>query len=80
MFLNRRVSNYQVQRNIAGDSERFLELFSLIHPMTGETFQVKGIFLVSVQSAKPIVAPSYYLVPGTTDESQIESSKRTYGV
>jgi len=54
-------------------------LFELIQPLAG-TFPVKGIIRVKISSVNPIVAPSYYLVSGTTESSQINSAKRTYGV
>lgn len=58
---------------------RFASLFSHISPLVGDAFPVKGVILVKVQSAKPIVAPGYYLVPGTDEASQIKNAQTTYG-
>ncbi|AEF54140.1 pyridoxamine 5'-phosphate oxidase family protein [Marinomonas posidonica] len=60
--------------------KEYPSLFSLVEPVVGRTFPVKGIILVSVTSCSPIIAPAYYLVSGTTEESQIDSAKQTYGV
>lgn len=49
--------------------------------MTGDRFAVRSVLLISVQSAQPIEAPSYWLYPETTTEaSQVEAAQRTYGV
>jgi predicted pyridoxine 5'-phosphate oxidase superfamily flavin-nucleotide-binding protein len=46
----------------------------------GQNFPIKSIIVVAIQSVSAIVAPSYWLNPDTTEESQIEQSLRTYGV
>ncbi|MFI0416313.1 MAG: hypothetical protein ACH255_19485 [Candidatus Thiodiazotropha sp.] len=52
----------------------------LLSPIIGNVFPVKGIIIVTVAKSEPIVAPSYYMIPGTTEESQVKQSKITYGV
>lgn len=49
--------------------------------MAGDRYPIHSVFVVSAIAAEPIVAPSYRLYPSeTTEESQIQSALRTYGV
>ena len=49
--------------------------------MAGDRIPVRSVLLIKVQSVQPIVAPSYWLFPGTTTEaSQIESARCSYGL
>ena len=50
-------------------------------PMAGDQFKIQGVFLVAVEQAHPIIAPSYRFYPDTTTEhAQIEAAMKTYGV
>jgi predicted pyridoxine 5'-phosphate oxidase superfamily flavin-nucleotide-binding protein len=49
--------------------------------MTGDRFPVRSVLLISVQSAQPIVAPSYWLYPETTTEAaQAAAARLAYGL
>jgi uncharacterized protein len=48
--------------------------------MVGPRFPIQSVFKIIVTQAQQILAPSYRLIPGTTDESQRQSAYRTYGV
>ena len=49
--------------------------------MTGDRFAVRSVLLISVQSAQPIVAPSYWLYPETTTEAaQAAAARLAYGL
>lgn len=49
--------------------------------MAGDQFNIQGVFLVTVEQAHPIIAPSYRFYPDSTTESgQIESAMKAYGV
>jgi hypothetical protein len=49
--------------------------------MTGDRFAVRSVLLISVQSAQPIVAPSYWMYPETTTEaSQAAAARLAYGL
>jgi predicted pyridoxine 5'-phosphate oxidase superfamily flavin-nucleotide-binding protein len=49
--------------------------------MVGDQFNIQGVFLVTVEQAHPIIAPSYRFYPDTTTEqAQIEAAMKTYGV
>ncbi len=43
-------------------------------------FPIRSILRIEVHQTFPIIAPSYYLIEGTTEQSQIESAMNTYGV
>lgn len=51
----------------------------LLH-ITQGLFPIRSIIAVQVNAVEPIVAPSYRLIPGATEASQIEGAMRTYGV
>lgn len=49
--------------------------------MTGDRFPVRSVLLISVQSAQPIMAPSYWLYPETTTEAaQAAAARLAYGL
>ena len=56
------------------------EQIDLLQKLAGEAFPVKGAIIIEVLSTAKVIAPGYILVPGTTEQQQIESAKRTYGV
>ncbi|MEW8337134.1 MAG: pyridoxamine 5'-phosphate oxidase family protein [gamma proteobacterium symbiont of Ctena orbiculata] len=62
------------------DDAEFEPLLNELHKLGGENFPVRSIIKVAVEEAEPIVAPSYWLFPGTTEQSQIEQAMETYGV
>jgi predicted pyridoxine 5'-phosphate oxidase superfamily flavin-nucleotide-binding protein len=53
---------------------------ALLSPIVGNAFPVKGVVVVSVTESASVVAPSYYMIPGTTVEDKIRQSMETYGV
>ncbi len=61
-------------------ASEFLELEKPLLEMTGGQFPFASITKISIEKVKPILAPRYLLFPETTEEEQIESAKRTYGV
>ncbi len=68
-------------RVIDADGQEYLEYHTSLIAMIGERYPIRSIFEVEVRSAKPILAPSYFLYPETTTEtSQIEAARRTYGL
>lgn len=48
--------------------------------MTGGKFPFATITQITVETVKPIIAPRYVFYPETTEEEQIASAKKTYGV
>ncbi|MFL0800999.1 MAG: pyridoxamine 5'-phosphate oxidase family protein [Agarilytica sp.] len=65
-----------VERNDTG----YQLLEDKLYTLGGKDFEIKSIFEITLTEAKPIIAPSYWLFPNTTESSQIEQSMKTYGV
>lgn len=61
-----------------GSADR--EQIDLLQMLAGESFPVRGAVIVDIVSVEKVVAPGYILVPGTTEQKQIENAKQTYGV
>ena len=66
-------------RYLTPDNEEYSSYFRLIESVVGAVFPVKGFIVVTVTSCSPIIAPAYYFVSGTTEESQINAAKKLYG-
>lgn len=58
----------------------YQDQLELVQSLAGESFPVKGVIVLEISSVKPIIAPGYYLVAGTTEESQVQNAKRAYSV
>lgn len=60
------------------------EDFSLVEApllaITRGTFPIQSIFKIHVSAIQPIIAPSYWLFPATTEEAQIQSAMKSYGI
>lgn len=65
---------------VPADDPRFAVLARPLAAMTGGKFPIHAVIDVRVTAAAPIVAPSYRLVPGTTEASQVAAAMATYGV
>jgi hypothetical protein len=61
-------------------SQEFVELQRPLLAMTQGVFPILGVIRVVAAGVQPIVAPSYRLVAGTTEASQVASAMATYGV
>lgn len=48
--------------------------------MTAGKFPFHTITSIEIDTVKPIIAPKYILYPETTEEQQIESAKKSYGI
>ncbi len=53
---------------------------AIILKMTKGMFPFSNIIKISIDDVKKIIAPKYILYPETTEEDQIASAKKTYGV
>jgi len=58
----------------------FLEMEEMLLKITKGKFPFKSITCISVDSVKPIIAPSYLFFPEITEFQHIEDAKKTYGV
>ena len=61
-------------------SPDFASLLKELHQLGGESFPVRSIIKVIVEEAEPIIAPSYWLFPETTEQSQVDQAMESYGV
>ena len=68
-------------RNIRKQDPEFLRWAAPLVPMAGTRFPIHSVLLVRATAVEPILAPSYRLYPEeTTEQSQLSSAMRTYGV
>ena len=56
------------------------EEFDLLQNMAGARFPVLNIISVSIESSKPILAPSYLFYPDTSEEEQIKNAIKQYRI
>jgi predicted pyridoxine 5'-phosphate oxidase superfamily flavin-nucleotide-binding protein len=48
--------------------------------LSGEAFPFQSAFRVMIEQVKEIIAPRYRLYPETTEQDQIRSAMKTYGI
>ena len=58
----------------------FAAMKQVLLKMIGDKFPFSSITCIRIESAKPIIAPSYFLYPDTTEAQQIESAKKAYNL
>ena len=70
-----------VARNVGRQEPDFALWSQPLARKAGPRFRIRSVFVVTATSCEPILAPSYRLYPGeATEESQIASAMRAYGV
>lgn len=60
--------------------ESYHSKLAFLKQLGSEGFPIKNIIVVGVDSVEPIIAPSYWLFPETTEQTQIAQSMKTYRV
>lgn len=65
---------------IEKDHPEYSKMKNILLEMTGGKFPFSSITKIHVEHSKPIVAPKYILYPQTTEEEQIESARKMYGI
>ena len=58
----------------------FAEMHTVLTKLTEGAFPFASITEITPETVKPILAPRYLLYPETTEEQQIESAKKLYGL
>lgn len=58
----------------------FETLLKELHQLGGEGFPIQSIIKIAVEEVNPIIAPSYWLFPETTEQSQMNQAMESYGV
>jgi hypothetical protein len=67
--------------NIGSQEAGFSRWAEPLLKMAGPRLPIHSVIVIRASAVEPIVAPSYRLYPGeTTEESQVASALRTYGV
>jgi len=68
-------------RNIKRNEPEFSTWSAPLEAKAGQKFQIHSVFVIKAVEVEPILAPSYRLyATETTEESQVASAMRTYGV
>ena len=65
---------------VTKDEPGFPEMEKVLLKMTEELFPFRSITCITVESAKAIVAPRYFLFPDTKESDQVERARKTYGL
>lgn len=65
---------------ISNTNPEFQEIEIKLLRLTKGKFPFSSVTVVSVKQVKPIIAPRYMLYPDTTEEEQVLSAKKAYGV
>jgi uncharacterized protein len=65
---------------IEASAPEFAQLATPLLAMVSPRFPIRAVFKVTVIHAQQILAPSYRLIEGTTEQSQRLSAYKTYGV
>ena len=63
---------------IKNEHPDFQKLEDLLLKMTEGKFPFSSITKITIEQAKPIIAPKYLIYPETTEQEQIESAKKSY--
>jgi predicted pyridoxine 5'-phosphate oxidase superfamily flavin-nucleotide-binding protein len=68
-------------RNVGQQDADFASWAAPLQAMAGPRFPVHSVIVVRATGFEPILAPSYRLYPGdTTEQAQVASAMRAYGV
>lgn len=80
IFTQRGAQIFGTAKVITKSDEKFGALAEPLIELAGPDYPFSSLFHVTVKSCKQIIAPRYRLFPDTTEQQQIESAMRTYGV
>ncbi|WP_051233865.1 pyridoxamine 5'-phosphate oxidase family protein [Halomonas halocynthiae] len=67
-------------RVVTSSDTEWTGYLSILAELAGENFPINSIFEITVKSSSKILAPSYFLFPKTTPESQVKGALLTYNV
>lgn len=67
-------------RVVKKTEEEFESLAGPLAKLAGPRFPFASLFVIDIASVEPIVAPSYWMYPDTSESQQIDSAMKTYGV
>ena len=70
-----------IASDVGPSAPEFSRWVEPLRAMVGDRFPISSVFVVRATATERIVAPSYCFYPSeTTEESQVQSALRTYGV
>lgn len=58
----------------------FIDKENILLEMTGGHFPFSTITTITIEKIKPIIAPRYLLFPNTSEQDQIDSARKAYGI
>lgn len=64
---------------VAKNEAAFPALSVPLRQLTGGKFPFHTLFAITIDQAKPILAPRYLLYPDTTEAEQVAAAKQAYG-
>ncbi len=67
-------------KEIAPGEPEYDARHQVLYELAGDRFPIQSILSISVEEIHEIIAPSYYLFPDTTEESQKNEAYRSYKV
>ena len=68
-------------RNVTREDSEYGRWVAPLEKKAGPRFPIRSVLVVQAVAVEPIIAPSYRLYPHeTTEQSQVQSALRTYGV
>ena len=80
VFLQKGFQVHGTARLLNREDSKFEEYHKTLAEIAGPEFPFATIIEVTPKNVKPIIAPRYVLFPDTTEEEQIESAMKGYGV
>ena len=68
-------------RNVTREDSEYGRWVAPLEKKAGPRFPIRSVLVVQAVAVEPIIAPSYRLYPlYTTEQSQVQTALRTYGV
>ncbi|GAB5495226.1 MAG: pyridoxamine 5'-phosphate oxidase family protein [Phycisphaerales bacterium] len=80
IFAQRGTQVFGTAEVVTKSDEQFTDLAMPLKELAGPDYPFSSLFQITATSCKEIIAPRYRLFPDTTEQEQIESAMRTYGV
>lgn len=67
-----------VAKIIHPEEAGYQTLLDKIHSLGGESYPVKNIFRIEIESTKKIIAPSYFFFPDVPEEEKMKETRKLY--
>jgi predicted pyridoxine 5'-phosphate oxidase superfamily flavin-nucleotide-binding protein len=81
VFLQKGYKLQGTAREVSRHSPGFADWAAPLLVMVGNRFMIRSVLVITAESARPILAPSYRFYPDTvTEAAQVSSAMHAYGV